>query len=67
MIYNAVYPLAAPDIIFGPEDESFSPYNGLNEAVDSKSSKNGLADWNSKDPSRLLRLIIELRLGFFTI
>ncbi|CAI9763799.1 unnamed protein product [Fraxinus pennsylvanica] len=66
VIYNAIYPLAAPDIIFGPEDESFSPYNGVNEAVDSKSSKNCLADWNSKDPSRLLRLIIELRDAYTT-
>ncbi|KAL2503976.1 Brain/reproductive organ-expressed protein [Abeliophyllum distichum] len=66
VIYNAVYPLAAPDIIFGPEDETFRPYNGYNEAGDSKSSKNCLADWNSKDPSRLLRLIIELRDAYTT-
>ncbi|KAL0438419.1 UNVERIFIED_CONTAM: hypothetical protein Slati_2324900 [Sesamum latifolium] len=57
VVYNAMYPLAAPDIIFGPEDESFQPVYGGNE----KSRKSSLADWNSKDPARLLSLIIELR------
>ncbi|KAK4390795.1 hypothetical protein Sango_2142800 [Sesamum angolense] len=57
VIYNAMYPLAAPDIIFGPEDESFQPVYGSN----GKSRKSSLADWNSKDPARLLSLIIELR------
>ncbi|KAL2249970.1 UNVERIFIED_CONTAM: hypothetical protein Sindi_2470700 [Sesamum indicum] len=57
VIYNAIYPLAAPDIIFGPEDESFQPVYRGNE----KSRKSSLADWNSKDPARLLSLIIELR------
>ncbi|XP_075517066.1 uncharacterized protein LOC142551625 [Primulina tabacum] len=57
VIYNGVYPLAAPDIIFGPEDETFLPYHGDSE----KSRKNGLTDWNSKDPTRLLSLIMELR------
>ncbi|CAA0818559.1 Unknown protein [Striga hermonthica] len=57
VIYNAMYPLAAPDVIFGPEDESFQPYSGGT----GKSSQNSLADWNSKDPSRLLSLIVELR------
>ncbi|GFP95262.1 brca1-a complex subunit bre [Phtheirospermum japonicum] len=57
VIYNAMYPLAAPDIIFGPEDEMFQPYSGGS----GKSSKNSLANWNSRDPSRLLSLIIELR------
>lgn len=57
VIYNAVYPLMAPDIIFEPEDETFLPYHGDNE----KSNKNGLTDWNSKDPTRLLSLLMELR------
>ncbi|KAL8059221.1 hypothetical protein ABFX02_03G071600 [Erythranthe guttata] len=60
VIYNAMYPLAAPDVIFGPDDESFQPYFGGNE----KSSKNGLTDWNSKDPARLLALILELRAAY---
>lgn len=57
VIFNAMYPLAAPDVIFGPEDESFQPYAGGN----GKSSKNTLANWNSRDPSQLHSLIVELR------
>ncbi|XP_027095076.1 uncharacterized protein [Coffea arabica] len=55
IIYNAIYPLAKPDVIFGPEDEHFRPYRGT---ID---SKNALTDWNSKDPTRLLTLVLELR------
>lgn len=55
VIYNALYPLAQPDVIFGPEDEHFRPYPSVGAA------KNALTDWNSKDPSRLLALILELR------
>ncbi|CAK9178414.1 unnamed protein product [Ilex paraguariensis] len=61
VIYNAMYPLAAPDIIFGPEDVSFRPFPMLGEQGDSKSAKNSLSDWNPKDPTRLLSLILELR------
>ncbi|KAL3845327.1 hypothetical protein ACJIZ3_002730 [Penstemon smallii] len=57
VIFNAVYPLAAPDVIFGPEDESFQPYDAGSEKFD----KNSLVNWNSKDPTRLLSLISELR------
>ena len=62
VIYNALYPLAAPDIIFGPEDESFRPYYAAGEEGDLKSPKNSMSDWNCKDPTRLLSLILELRL-----
>ncbi|KAH6796341.1 BRCA1-A complex subunit BRE-like protein [Perilla frutescens var. hirtella] len=55
--FNAMYPLAAPDVIFGPEDETFQPYAGAT----GKSSKNILANWNSKDSSQLHSLIVELR------
>lgn len=58
VIYSAMYPLAPPDVIFGPEDENFKPYNGVNEE---KSCRNVLTDWNSRDPKRLLALILELR------
>lgn len=58
VIYNAMYPLAAPDVIFGPEDENFRPYNGVSEE---KSSRNVLTDWDSRDPKRLLCLLLELR------
>ncbi|KAK4348990.1 hypothetical protein RND71_031745 [Anisodus tanguticus] len=36
VIYNAVYPLAAPNIIFGPEDEKFRSYHALGDASYSK-------------------------------
>uniref|UniRef100_A0A5B7B9N6 BRISC and BRCA1-A complex member 2 n=1 Tax=Davidia involucrata TaxID=16924 RepID=A0A5B7B9N6_DAVIN len=61
VIYNAQYPLAAPDIIFGPEDENFRPFHAAGEQGDLKSPKNSLSDWNSKDHTRLLSLILELR------
>ncbi|KAK6938965.1 BRCA1-A complex subunit BRE [Dillenia turbinata] len=60
VIYNAHYPLAAPDIIFGPEDDNFNPLLGDGEG-DKKTLKNCLSDWNSKDPTRLMSLIHELR------
>lgn len=67
VVYNAEFPFTAPDVIFGPEDEDFNSFlvtggdggeGGLN------SLKNVLSDWNNRDPSRLLALIKELRLGF---
>ena len=62
VIYNALYPLAAPDIIFGPEDESFRPYHVGGGDGDLKSPRKSLSDWNCKDPTWLLSLILELRL-----
>ncbi|CBI19873.3 hypothetical protein VitviT2T_027889 [Vitis vinifera] len=61
VIYNAQCPLAAPDVIFGPEDENFHPFCVTGDEGDFKLSKNSLSDWNSKDPSGLLTLIHELR------
>ncbi|KAM7517272.1 hypothetical protein LguiA_006855 [Lonicera macranthoides] len=61
VIYNAQYPLVPPDVIFGPDDENFRPFHGAGEQGDPKSMKNSLSDWNSKDPTRLLSLILELR------
>lgn len=61
VIYNAYNPLIAPDVIFGPEDESFHPYRGTGEESLSKSKKNSLSGWNYKDPTCLLFLILELR------
>lgn len=55
--FNAMYPLAAPDVIFGPEDEGFQPY----AVATTKTSKNNLANWSSRDPSQLHSLIVELR------
>lgn len=68
VIYNAQYPLAAPDIIFGPEDENFHPFQVTSVGErDLKSPKNSLSNWNNRDPSRLLSLVHELRLVLFLI
>ncbi|KAL3340818.1 hypothetical protein AABB24_029118 [Solanum stoloniferum] len=61
VIYNAVYPLAAPDVIFGAEDETFRPYHAVRDASDSKSLKNPLTDWNNRDPTSLFTLVLQLR------
>ncbi|KAK9270610.1 hypothetical protein L1049_026192 [Liquidambar formosana] len=62
VIYNAQYPLAAPDIIFGPNDENFHLFHIAGEGEgDAKSPNNSLSEWNNKDPLRLLSLIHELR------
>ncbi|KAJ6399609.1 hypothetical protein OIU77_020212 [Salix suchowensis] len=62
VIYNAEFPLAAPDVIFGAEDEDFHPFHVVcGEDGDSRLVKNSLTDWNNKDPTRLLALVIELR------
>ncbi|CAK7346187.1 unnamed protein product [Dovyalis caffra] len=62
IIYNAEFPLAAPDVIFGPEDENFHPFHVVGgEEEDSMLVKNSLTDWNNKDPTRLLALVMELR------
>lgn len=62
IIYNAEFPLAPPDIIFGPEDEDFHPLH-MTGRVGEGDLKfwNILSDWNYKDPTRLLALIQELR------
>ncbi|XP_059636664.1 uncharacterized protein LOC132278794 isoform X2 [Cornus florida] len=61
VIYNGQYPLLAPDIIFGPDDETFRPFHSAGEEGDLKSPKSSLSDWNNKDHTRLLSLILELR------
>ncbi|XP_015071666.1 BRISC and BRCA1-A complex member 2 [Solanum pennellii] len=61
VMYNAVYPLAAPDVIFGAEDETFRPYHAVSDASDSKSLKNPLTDWNNRDPTSLFTLVLQLR------
>lgn len=55
--------MAAPDIIFPPEDDDFHPLLMAGQIEGEVSmTKSGLADWNCKDPTRLLSLIHELRL-----
>ncbi|KAK1273821.1 hypothetical protein QJS04_geneDACA009582 [Acorus gramineus] len=61
VIYNAQSPFAAPDIIFGAEDEGFEPLSVYCEGEGEAWSKSSLSNWNSRDPSKLLSLIHELR------
>ncbi|QCD95585.1 BRCA1-A complex subunit BRE [Vigna unguiculata] len=58
VIFDAESPNAAPDVIFGPEDDHFHPFHMLPSP---ESNNNCLSDWNYKDPSRLLTLIQFLR------
>ncbi|XP_020223053.1 BRISC and BRCA1-A complex member 2 [Cajanus cajan] len=57
VIYNADSPNAAPDVIFGPEDDDFHPFH----MYPSAQPNNCLSDWSYKDPTRLLTLIQFLR------
>ena len=57
-----------PDIVFPPEDDDFHPLIPVGDVKDEKEGegdvhlrKSSLSDWNSKDPSRLLALVHELR------
>ena len=59
IIFNVESPLSAPDVIFGAEDDKFLPF--LMSGDPSKSPMHSLSNWNSKDPSRLLNLILQLR------
>ncbi|GAB4839134.1 hypothetical protein Ancab_028662 [Ancistrocladus abbreviatus] len=63
IIFNVQNPLMAPDIVFGPDDESFYPFllSLEGEGDGNKSPFNSLSDWNNKDPSRLLSLVLQLR------
>ncbi|XP_038715428.1 BRISC and BRCA1-A complex member 2-like [Tripterygium wilfordii] len=63
VIYNVEFPLAAPDVIFGPEDEDFHPLSATSggRGGDLKPFQKSLQDWNYKDPTLLLALIQELR------
>ncbi|XP_038703587.1 BRISC and BRCA1-A complex member 2-like isoform X2 [Tripterygium wilfordii] len=58
-IYNAEFPMAAPDVIFGPEDEDFYPLSATSGGRGP--FLKSLQDWSHKDPTRLLVLIQELR------
>ncbi|KAG0454799.1 hypothetical protein HPP92_024091 [Vanilla planifolia] len=66
VIYNAFFPFVAPDIVFSQEDEEFCPllpgFDGEGEPESEAWLKcSSLWDWNSKDPSRLLKLVNEIR------
>ncbi|KAJ6802257.1 putative BRCA1-A complex subunit BRE [Iris pallida] len=57
VMYNALSPSAAPDIVFPPEDGDFNP---LLDIIQGK-KQSCLLDWNSKDPTRLLSLVHQIR------
>ncbi|MQL76381.1 hypothetical protein Taro_008778 [Colocasia esculenta] len=63
IIYNAYYPSLAPDIVFSPEDEDFHPlpFGEDEREGEARMVKSSLCNWDSKDPSRLLALIHEIR------
>lgn len=62
VVYNSQYPWVAPDIIFGLDDDSFQPLSFTGEGQETSQSIWGIfCDWKYKDPSGLLRLILELR------
>ncbi|KMZ64191.1 BRCA1-A complex subunit BRE [Zostera marina] len=60
VIYNAQYPLVAPDFIFSPEDEDFHPLL-FGDKGRTRFEMGSLCNWNIKDPSRLLLVVNELR------
>ncbi|KAM7259585.1 hypothetical protein ACFE04_015326 [Oxalis oulophora] len=57
IIYNAESPNAAPDVIFGPDDQDFHPF----QLTDANTTTSSLSDWTNKDHTRLFSLIKELR------
>ncbi|KAJ7957873.1 BRCA1-A complex subunit BRE [Quillaja saponaria] len=62
VVYDAECPTSAPDVIFGPDDESFHPFHMVHgEGGHSRSPNNIISDWNYRDPTHLLVLIQDLR------
>nr|GMC50306.1 BRCA1-A complex subunit BRE [Ipomoea batatas] len=62
-VYLAIFPKESPLFVGAVEQMclkmcNFRPYHSLGDEAD---TKNALTDWNNKDPSRLLSLILELR------
>ncbi|CAN6485349.1 unnamed protein product [Victoria cruziana] len=61
IIYNAQYPMAAPDVIFPLEAEDFHPLELIAGRQEIEKAKSSLHDWNVNDPTKLLSLVYELR------
>ncbi|XP_034589012.1 uncharacterized protein [Setaria viridis] len=59
VVYNALSPKVAPDVVFGPDDEGFHPLVDYAEA--GNGDKSSLACWDCRDPRGLLALVQELR------
>ncbi|CAM6091745.1 unnamed protein product [Calypogeia fissa] len=51
----------APDFIFGPDDQDFQPLIPVGDEQVVSSTWALLREWTPRDPSRLLRLLMELR------
>ncbi|KAK9755076.1 hypothetical protein RND81_01G000900 [Saponaria officinalis] len=60
IMFNVDSPLAAPDVIFGAEDDKFPPFL-LSLPHPTNSPLRLLTNWNSRDPSTLLSFILQLR------
>ncbi|XP_074585062.1 uncharacterized protein LOC141840874 [Curcuma longa] len=61
VIYNALHPSLAPDVVFSLEDDDFDPLGDIAREGELRMSKSSLCDWNGKDPSKLMALVHELR------
>ncbi|CAL9146135.1 unnamed protein product [Musa hybrid cultivar] len=61
VIYDALHPSVAPDVVFSSEDDDFDPLGDIASEGEARVSKSSLCDWNSKDPSKLMALVHELR------
>ncbi|OAY77854.1 BRCA1-A complex subunit BRE [Ananas comosus] len=63
VIYNALFPAAAPDFVFAPDDDGFRPLGGGGKGggAPAENSSSSLCDWNCRDPARLLAVVHELR------
>lgn len=62
-MYNGNDTRVAPDIIFGDGDDTFQPLLDNSDL----SPCNYLRDWTAADPTRLLKLILVMRLVTFSV
>ncbi|KAG6483639.1 hypothetical protein ZIOFF_060291 [Zingiber officinale] len=60
VIYNALHPSLAPNVVFSLEDDDFDPLGDIAREGEMRLSKSILCDWNGKDPSKLMALVHEL-------
>lgn len=65
VIYNALHPSLAPDVVFSLDDDDFDPLGDIAREGEMRMSQSSLCDWNGRDPSKLMALVHELR--FFVI
>ena len=61
VVYNGHDTRVAPDIIFGVGDDTFQPLTDSSDL----SPCHFLRDWTAADPTRLLKLILVIRLVTF--